>query len=502
LLDSLLQEIYYSGCAFNFGLKDVAFNAMGSVDNTEEVQYLYRFQNSNHFKRLKDFSLQNCMAPAKIEIRTQDGFQASVPRDPLLLYSPLLRDLVNGLPCQGHLSAPLLILPDVKSVAVISLIKILLSGEADDIRNKSEGDYVCEVSKLLNIGIETLDLIELSLSTQAEDKSKIVEPQLNFPKPILIETNSTIMKMETESLNGNQEEELNIINNGINENLKDVVEEALIEYTNGPADEVEVNDVVLISEGSGSPQLSTSLKTRLHHCRLCPEKSYLTVNNLLCHYIYTHFSAEIETFIKHRVCKLCGFNGRKIEIHVGIEHQKIKEILQFRNLWNADWKPKGSKKTTSKYLKSSKDVKSNNEGLHDENLVDEPGIQMASSDVNCNFDAKCEVCGDQSNSFYHLEQHMVSKHFQKELEVRVRHLISDKENSCKICGDDYRYKSHLLLHLGCKHGFINDVLKENRLAVIPCTVKSSGYSDAKQEKLIRIKEDKEGASNSNEDWAV
>ena len=40
------------------------------------------------------------------------------------------------------------------------------------------------------------------------------------------------------------------------------------------------------------------------------------------------------------------------------------------------------------------------------------------------------------------------------------------------------------------------------MAVIPCTVKSSGYSDAKQEKLIRIKEDKEGAPNTNEDWAV
>jgi len=40
------------------------------------------------------------------------------------------------------------------------------------------------------------------------------------------------------------------------------------------------------------------------------------------------------------------------------------------------------------------------------------------------------------------------------------------------------------------------------LAVIPCTVKSSGYSDAKQEKLIRIKEDKEGAPNTNEDWVV
>ena len=44
---------------------------MVSVNDLEEVQYLYHFQNSNHYKRLKDLSLQNCMAPAKIEIRTQ-----------------------------------------------------------------------------------------------------------------------------------------------------------------------------------------------------------------------------------------------------------------------------------------------------------------------------------------------------------------------------------------------------------------------------------------------
>jgi len=483
---------------------------MGSVDGSEEVHYLYRFQNFNH-NQLLNASLQNCLEPAKIEIRTQDGFQVSMPRDQLLLYSPLLRDLVKGLPCQGHLSTPLLVLPDVRSVSVISLIKILLYGEAD-IRNRSDGDDVLEVSKLLNLGIETLDFLELSLplSTQAEDISKIVEPQLNFPKPILIETNSTIMKKEIESLNGDQEEELNIIDNGINENLKDVLEEALIENTTGRADEMEVSDGVLNSGGSVSSraksQLSSPTKIRLHHCRLCPEKSYLKVNDLLCHYINSHFSAEIKPFIKHRVCKLCGFNGRKIEIHVGIEHQKIKEILQSHNLWNVNWKPKGIKNTIS-VLKSSKYVKSKNEWLHDVNLVDEPKkskrSQMTSSDINCNYDAKCEVCGDQLNSFYHLEQHMVTKHFQKELEVRVSHLISDEENrSCKICGDVYKYKSHLLMHLGCKHGFINDVLKENRLAVIPCTVKSSGYSDAKQEKLIRIKEDKEGAPNTNEDWAI
>ena len=43
---------------------------MGSVDGSEEVQYLYRFQNFKH-NQLLNASLQNCLEPAKIEIRTQ-----------------------------------------------------------------------------------------------------------------------------------------------------------------------------------------------------------------------------------------------------------------------------------------------------------------------------------------------------------------------------------------------------------------------------------------------
>ena len=44
---------------------------MGSVNDLEEVQYLYHFQNSNHSQLLNDATLQNCLEPAKIEIRTQ-----------------------------------------------------------------------------------------------------------------------------------------------------------------------------------------------------------------------------------------------------------------------------------------------------------------------------------------------------------------------------------------------------------------------------------------------
>ena len=69
-------------------------------------------------------------------------------------------------------------------------------------------------------------------------------------------------------------------------------------------------------------------------------------------------------------------------------------------------------KNTISVLKSSKYVKSKNEWLHDVNLVDEPKkskrSQMTSSDINCNYDAKCEVCGDQLNSFYHLFNTIIS----------------------------------------------------------------------------------------------
>ena len=44
---------------------------MVSVNDLEEVQYLYHFQNSNHSQLLNDATLQNYLEPAKIEIRTQ-----------------------------------------------------------------------------------------------------------------------------------------------------------------------------------------------------------------------------------------------------------------------------------------------------------------------------------------------------------------------------------------------------------------------------------------------
>ena len=53
-----------------------------------------------------------------------------------------------------------------------------------------------------------------------------------------------------------------------------------------------------------------------------------------------------------------------------------------------------------------------------------------------------------------------------------------------------------LTNLGIKHGYINDVLKEKNLGVLPCTVNNSGYSVAKQRMLIKIKKEQQDSTAS------
>ena len=58
------------------------------------------------------------------------------------------------------------------------------------------------------------------------------------------------------------------------------------------------------------------------------------------------------------------------------------------------------------------------------------------------------------------------------------------------------------MHLGGKHGFINKVLKEKNLSVLPCHVNTSGYRAAKQKQLTMIKkerQDMEETGDSNTD---
>ena len=60
---------------------------------------------------------------------------------------------------------------------------------------------------------------------------------------------------------------------------------------------------------------------------------------------------------------------------------------------------------------------------------------------------------------------------------------------CNICNNTFKQKHSLLLHIGCKHGKINDILKQKNFSALPCPVTNTS-SAAMQKQLIQIKKEK------------
>jgi len=123
-------------------------------------------------------------------------------------------------------------------------------------------------------------------------------------------------------------------------------------------------------------------------------------------------------------------------------------------------------------------------------------MRKASSDNNCNYELRCEVCLQEFKMFNHLGAHMV-KHFVKDVEELVIDLLNEK-NECKLCGDSFKHKCYLISHLGRKHGFINNVLRKKNLSVLPCAVHNS-YSASKQETIARIKKERDEKNSEEND---
>ena len=60
---------------------------------------------------------------------------------------------------------------------------------------------------------------------------------------------------------------------------------------------------------------------------------------------------------------------------------------------------------------------------------------------------------------------------------------------CTICNNVFKQKHSLLLHIGCKHGKVNEVLKQKGFAALPCPVNATS-SAAMQKQLIQIKKER------------
>ena len=98
------------------------------------------------------------------------------------------------------------------------------------------------------------------------------------------------------------------------------------------------------------------------------------------------------------------------------------------------------------------------------------------------------MCDKQLGSLHQLEQHCC-RHFMKELAEQFSGIMENMK--CGLCNSGFKQKHSLLLHIGCKHGKINDILKQKGYIVLPAPmVNNSNGAHQMQIRLLEIKKEK------------
>ena len=145
--------------------------------------------------------------------------------------------------------------------------------------------------------------------------------------------------------------------------------------------------------------------------------------------------------------------------------------------------PKSSNSATS--LNDSTNSTSSNSALAPTN----PNTSLDKnndSTAECNYELECQVCDQKLKTISLLEQHCC-RHFMKDLQDQYSSLMDGLK--CNICYNSFKQKHSLLLHIGCKHGKINDILRQKNYAALPCPV-SNTTSAAMQKQLVQIKKER------------
>merc|ERR1719348_749243 len=103
------------------------------------------------------------------------------------------------------------------------------------------------------------------------------------------------------------------------------------------------------------------------------------------------------------------------------------------------------------------------------------GLQAGEDEKGCNYSLTCELCQKENKTLQALYTHVIV-HIRVELERKVKDLMEMEGLQCKMCEQSFKGKAPLLNHIGCKHGKVNDILKEKGYSVLPCLLATNGNS--------------------------
>jgi len=496
---------------------------------------------------------------SRVLVTTSDKRQLSICSPVLLLFSPLLR---SALASVGDSRLPNIVLPEVSSNTLMQLEDLLRSGKSI-FPSLADCRAVLEASSLLGIPISSLatgdqgPALKINVGKQPELEASLFHAERRRRRVVLVSEDIA----RGEQLAPPRDKNTNLGRGGraMGETSSNV--QKPLQVKQEPAAEEELDNAggrpggatlpaaatnnQHLEEETSQDQASGELKNKCEKCF----KGFPSLTLLRYHYC-SHFRgllkkkyAELFEENKCLLCQKTFANSGRLLLHIGVQHDKINEILKSKGLrilppfmgatasndsvavsktepMESDLLEKeeatqeisndmqtteatpesgdnaiASPVISSNQVLSSSQIQTTPAAIQSTTAAPSPSAtpsapppqensQQESS--TCNYDLECEVCSQKQRSIQLLEQHCC-RHFMKELQEQYVSLMDGLR--CTLCNNVFKQKHSLLLHIGCKHGKVNDILRQKGFAALPCPVNATNNA-AMQKQLIQIKKEK------------
>jgi hypothetical protein len=277
----------------------------------------------------------------------------SNPREPLVVFSPFLRSVLDSLSCCAK---PGLSLPDCSSSALQHLWRIVQNGQTD-FRGELNTSEIIVAAQCLQIDMTNFEYVKREpkiIATKFDNKnSRIRQTNLDAAAGG-DESDSDLDETavddygEDEDFNEDMETDDALsatkVNNEIDSflKLKSQMQNLLDEDENDEQetlDEKAEDRSFTFNDGSNDSTSSGSNKV-LQTCEVCQKKSR-NLSYLWQHYCKMHFMKQLKTEcerfvnVKTLKCEICQEtlgNKQDLYMHVGIKHEKLNPILQKNGL--------------------------------------------------------------------------------------------------------------------------------------------------------------------------
>ena len=410
----------------------------------------------------------------------------NLSRNLLLLYSPLLRSIFSS----NLDSSDVLFVPDASLSSLVDLELLLKKGFVK-LHPGTKAQDIKDSARILGINLKQLSLLKTQDTNDSVSTLSVPLKQLSQHNPnIETKSESSLTALDKSPMSVESKAQVDskigahksslapVVTQVVKAERETDLETSLDEILGkegsqdepaaAPERESGRDEPVASDRGSGreEPEFSCQIQRQR-----CTGKDFGRLHTLRVHYSQ-HFRSRLKTAFASKIiedecyrCKKKFADKDKMACHIGAEHKKVDKFLREMGivLENA----LSPENTPTSPAKASFQRK-----------------ERLTTNVLCNFDTKCEVCGKEVGSSAYMPVH-VSGHFHQQLKERFHKFTNNLD--CTLCGTGQGSIKALYKHIGVQHLKVNEILLEKGFKILPSTL--TNKQEEKQEHLKRIKKE-------------